>query len=60
MLLGAKLWSHGHTHDSRNDHLGDSRHTVRLVCNPRGYPLGLLKSEFENVWFDAAFTVDIE
>ena len=60
VLLGARLWIHSHTHDSCDFHLGDSSRTVRVVYNPRGYPLGWLKSEFENARFDAAFTVHVE
>lgn len=60
MLLGAAVWVHGHTHDSCDYRLGDSRRAVRVVCNPRGYPLGWLEKEFENARFDAALTVEIE
>lgn len=42
------LWIHGHTHDSFDYMLGDTR----VVCNPRGYPQQ--PSEF-----DPFFTVDI-
>lgn len=31
---GAKLWIHGHTHESCDYMIGDTR----VVCNPRGYP----------------------
>jgi hypothetical protein len=60
VLLGAAVWIHGHTHDSCAWRLGDSRRAVRVVCNPRGYPLGWLESEFENARFNAAFTVEVE
>jgi hypothetical protein len=46
------LWIHGHTHDSFDYQLGDTR----VVCNPRGYVRGGVA---ENPHFDVDFTVDI-
>lgn len=60
VLLGTSIWIHGHTHDSCDYRLGDSRRSVRVVCNPRGYPLGWLANEFENARFDPAFLVEID
>jgi hypothetical protein len=60
VLLGARLWIHGHTHDSCDYRLGDSQHSVRVVCNPRGYPLGWHDSVFENPRFDPAYLVEID
>ncbi|MBH2018490.1 MAG: metallophosphoesterase [Burkholderiales bacterium] len=60
VLLGARLWIHGHTHDSCDYRLGDSRRAVRVVCNPRGYPLLWFENEFENARFDPALVLDIE
>lgn len=34
MNSGAKLWIHGHTHESCDYMIGETR----VVCNPRGYP----------------------
>lgn len=31
---GAKLWIHGHTHESCDYMIG----STRVICNPRGYP----------------------
>lgn len=45
---GAKLWLHGHTHDSCDYIIGQTR----VVCNPRGYP------PF-NSHFDSSFVVDV-
>lgn len=42
------LWAHGHTHDSCDYLVGDTR----IVCNPRGY-------EDENSEFDPAFVVQV-
>lgn len=42
------LWVHGHTHDSCDYTVGDTR----VVCNPRGY-------EDENVRFDPVLTVQV-
>ena len=33
-LGGASVWIHGHTHDSVDVRVGETR----VVCNPRGYP----------------------
>jgi predicted phosphodiesterase len=60
VLLGARLWIHGHTHDSCDYRLGDSQHSVRVVCNPRGYPVLWFKDEFENTRFDPALLVEID
>ncbi len=58
VLLGASLWIHGHTHDSCNYRIGDSRRSVRVVCNPRGYPVAWLENEFENLSFDPGLLVE--
>lgn len=58
VLLGASLWIHGHTHDSCDYRIGDSIRCVRVVCNPRGYPVGRLKNEFENGLFDPSLLVE--
>ncbi|MHA6688772.1 metallophosphoesterase, partial [Mesorhizobium sp. A556] len=42
------LWVHGHTHDSCDYKIGDTR----IVCNPRGY-------DDENVNFDPVLTVRV-
>ena len=49
----ARLWIHGHTHDSFDYVLNGTR----VVCNPRGYA----KSDVnENPSFDPNFTVEID
>ncbi|WP_411881253.1 metallophosphoesterase [Polaromonas sp. YR568] len=58
VLLGAKLWVHGHMHESCNYRIGDSKRSVRVICNPRGYPLGWHKSEFENPSFDPGLLIN--
>lgn len=60
ILLGASLWIHGHSHDSCDYRIGDSKRAVRVVCNPRGYPLGWHASAFENPAFDPDLLVDID
>ena len=60
VLLGAKLWIHGHTHESCNYRIGDSKRSVRVVCNPRGYPLGWHQTEFENAGFKPGLLIDFE
>lgn len=60
VLLGAKLWVHGHTHASCNYRVGDSGRSVQVVCNPRGYPLGRQNTEFENASFEPGLLIDFE
>ena len=48
----ARLWVHGHTHDSFDYWL----HGTRVVCNPRGYAKN---GANENALFDANFLVEI-
>lgn len=40
---GAAAWFHGHTHDSFDYQLGETR----VVCNPRGYPPDELNPNFD-------------
>ena len=50
----AGLWVHGHTHCScRYDVNG-----CLVVCNPRGYPMGRLSSQFENETFDPGLLLE--
>lgn len=49
------LWCHGHTHDSFDYEIGNTR----VLCNPRGYPRGLLKNAYENVNFNEAKIISI-
>ena len=46
------LWMHGHTHDSFDYQMGETR----VVCNSRGYAKD---ARAENVRFDPNFTVEI-
>ena len=59
ILLGTSLWIHGHTHDSCDYRLGNAGRAVRIVCNPRGYPLGRRAKSFENAHFDPALLLEI-
>ena len=52
VLLGAKLWIHGHTHGSCNYRVRDADRSVQVVCNPRGYPARWPQGEFENKLFN--------
>ena len=60
LLTQAKLWIHGYTHDSCDYRLGDSKRSVRVVCNPRGYPMRWLTNEFENKDFNPGLLIEIE
>ncbi len=57
LMRQAGLWIHGHTHNSANYRIGDSKRYVRVVCNPRGYSLGWLDNEWENARFNSSFMV---
>jgi Icc-related predicted phosphoesterase len=46
------IWVHGHTHHSRDYHIGKTR----VICNPRGYDWG---HGAENPNWDSNFTVEI-
>jgi len=59
VLLDAKLWVHGHTHHSCDYRLADAGRSVRVLCNPRGYPLGHWSRRLENPNFDPALLVEI-
>jgi hypothetical protein len=49
---GARLWIHGHTHDSFDYRLNETR----VVCNLRGYATN---GASENPLFDAGFMIEI-
>ena len=49
---GARLWIHGHTHDSFNYLL----HGTRVLCNPRGYARDGVN---ENALFDPLLVVEV-
>jgi predicted phosphodiesterase len=59
ILLGANLWIHGHTHHSCDYKLENSTTSVRVVCNPRGYPVGWKKKDFENPNFNPGLLIEI-
>lgn len=59
LLTQADLWIHGHTHDSCDYRLGDSKRSVRLVCNPRGYPMSWQKNDFENPSFNPGLLIEV-
>lgn len=60
LLARAKLWIHGHTHDSSAYTLrhqeADALRETGVVCNPRGYPRGRGN---ENEWFEPELIVEI-
>jgi predicted phosphodiesterase len=47
------IWIHGHTHDSFDYAVGETR----VLCNPRGYPQK--DGTFENLEFDPALTIEV-
>ena len=60
VLPGAALWIHGRAHTSCDYRMGDQDRSVRVVCNPRGYPLSRLQpGAFENPGFDPGFMVEV-
>lgn len=56
LLYGADIWVHGHMHHSVDYVLTEGKPT-RVVCNPRGYPLGRRKPE--NDAFDPGMVVTL-
>ncbi|TWO63120.1 hypothetical protein FN976_28600 [Caenimonas sedimenti] len=67
-ITRADLWVHGHTHDSVDFVLGaqsagvdaPSGKGTRVVCNPRGYPMGGGKdAAFENARFIPDLVVEV-
>lgn len=52
LLAGVDLWIHGHTHDSFDYRVGDTR----VLCNPRGYARD---GKVENARFDPALVVEV-
>ncbi len=53
-LMGrSALWVHGHMHYSADYVVGGTR----VVCNPRGYPLG--SGAFENDAFEPGFVIEV-
>jgi predicted phosphodiesterase len=49
------LWIHGHTHDSRDYMVGDTR----VVCNPKGYGPEQPGGRIENRAFDPQLVIDV-
>jgi Icc-related predicted phosphoesterase len=60
LLTQTNLWIHGHTHDSCDYRLGDFKRSVRVVCNPRGYPMGWHRGDFENPNFKPGMLVEVD
>lgn len=59
VVLGAKVWIHGHTHDSCDYHVVGAGRSTRVVCNPRGYPRSRYSDAYENSAFDPGLLVDL-
>jgi predicted phosphodiesterase len=55
VIRRSDVWIHGHTHDTMAYQLGETR----VVCNPRGYPLGSAAVSFENPRFDDKLVVEV-
>ena len=60
VLLGATLWVHGHTHDSFDYRVKRADRSVRVVCNPRGYPPNGRRNSWENDAFNPALLVELD
>jgi predicted phosphodiesterase len=65
-LRGASVWIHGHTHDCCDYRLEGNpdpagvRRSVRVVCNPRGYPRRPGAAHpYENRTFDSSLLIEI-
>lgn len=63
LLARAKLWIHGHTHDSCAYTLwhqeDDAFRETGVVCNPRGYPRSRARGGSENERFDPELLIEI-
>ena len=59
MITQADLWIHGHTHDSYDYRVCHGDRSVRVVCNPRGYPLSRVTDVYENHAFNHRLLVDV-
>ena len=59
MITKADCWIHGHTHDSFDYRVQYADRSVRVVCNPRGYPLSRLTDVYENHAFNQKLLVDV-
>lgn len=61
LLQAGGLWIHGHAHDSFNYRIdgrvnGVQRYT-RVVCNPRGFPMGVDRLRMENSRFRSGLLI---
>jgi predicted phosphodiesterase len=54
-IEGADLWVYGHTHESRDFMVGDTR----VITNQKGYGPWNVKDTYENPHFDPNFTIEI-
>ena len=59
MITQADLWIHGHTHDSFAYRVHYKDRSVRVVCNPRGYPLSRVTDVYENHAFNRQLLVEV-
>lgn len=63
LLARAKLWIHGHTHDSCDYTLWhqeeDAFRVTRVVCNPQGYPRSRVHGGVENDQFRPDLVIEI-
>lgn len=63
LLARAKLWIHGHTHDSCDYTLwhqeDDAFRETRVVCNPRGYPRSRAHGGNENAAFNPELLIEL-
>ena len=50
-----KVWVHGHTHDSHDYMIGETR----VICNPRGYAHPMRNDQQENILFDKNFSFEV-
>lgn len=59
LIAQARLWIHGHTHDSFDYRLSRSKDAARVVCNPRGYPLSRVTEVYENAGFNGRLLLEV-
>ena len=60
MITQADLWIHGHTHDSFDYRVQHADRSVRVVCNPRGYPVSGVTETYQNHAFNEQLLIDVQ
>jgi predicted phosphohydrolase len=60
LLVEAKIWIHGHSHDRSDYQVEHAGRSVRVICNPRGYPRSWQTDAFENSAFNTGLLIELD